>query len=99
MEVKIEKKGEQVLAIIKGRIDSSTAQKLNDILAKAIRGTKTMILDFKNVDFISSAGLRVILASSKALKDQNGNLKIINVSPIIAEVFDMTGFSEVIDID
>ena len=98
MEVKVLKEENSIKVLIKGRIDSDTSPKLEKELKKHVSKSLEMILDFEQVDYISSAGLRAILAISKAFEHKKSSLTIINVSPVIAEVFDMTGFSEVINI-
>ena len=79
-----------------GRIDSNTSQKIEEEISATIEG-KTfdeLILDFENIDFVSSAGLRVILR----FKKKYSSLRIINVVPEVYEVFEMTGFSEMMNI-
>ena len=98
MEVKVLKEENSIKVLIKGRIDSDTSPKLEKELKKHVSKASEMILDFEQVDYISSAGLRAILAISKTLEHKKSSLTIINVSPVIAEVFDMTGFSELINI-
>lgn len=83
---------------IEGRIDTSTAPSLEKKLGKVTKKTSNICLDFEKVEYITSAGLRVVLATSKQVS-QEGKLTIINTSPVIKEIFDMTGFSTVVDID
>ena len=81
---------------LSGRIDSNTSQKIEEEISVTIEG-KTfdeLILDFENIDFVSSAGLRVILR----FKKKYSSLRIINVVPEVYEVFEMTGFSEMMNI-
>lgn len=99
MEVRIVNAGGVVTAEVEGRIDSSTAPKLDAKISGELAGAREFVLDFANVEYISSAGLRVVLAASKVVKGNQGTFKIINTSPLIKEIFDMTGFSEVITIE
>ena len=79
-----------------GRIDSNTSQKIEDEIVSIIEGKtfNELILNFENIDFVSSAGLRVILR----FKKKHSSLKIINVVPEVYDVFEMTGFSEMMNI-
>lgn len=98
MEVDIKLEGQKATVLIEGRIDSSTAPELEKKISKVIKKVNDIVLDFEKVEYITSAGLRVILAASKALSEK-GKLLIINTSDVIKEIFDMTGFSTVVEID
>lgn len=80
-----------------GRLDTTTSPKLEAELGN-LSGVKTLILDFKELEYISSAGLRVVLSAQKAMKKQ-GHMVIKNVNSSIMEVFDLTGFSGILDIE
>lgn len=99
MDVVIMNAGGVTTAQVSGRIDSTTAPELDAKISGDLKGAKNFVLDFANVEYISSAGLRVVLAASKVVKGNQGSFKIINTSPLIKEIFDMTGFSEVITIE
>ena len=81
-----------VIVIPEGRIDANTASLLDKEISSVIAGTDSIVIDFDNVEYISSAGLRVLLGTSKAMLKKNGELKIINVSDNIMAVFAVTGF-------
>lgn len=98
MEVDIKLEGQKATVLIEGRIDSSTAPELEKKICKIIKKVNDMVLDFEKVEYITSAGLRVILGASKVLSEK-GKLLIINTSDVIKEIFDMTGFSSVVEID
>lgn len=98
MEVDIKLEGQKATVLIEGRIDSSTAPELEKRICKVIKKVNDMVLDFEKVEYITSAGLRVILGASKVLSEK-GKLLIINTSDVIKEIFDMTGFSSVVEID
>lgn len=98
MEVDIKLEGQKATVLIEGRIDSSTAPELEKKICKVIKKVNDMVLDFEKVEYITSAGLRVILGASKVLSEK-GKLLIINTSDVIKEIFDMTGFSSVVEID
>lgn len=101
MEVITQRAGANLLVKAKGRIDTTTAvdygTSINDFLDDN-EDVKNVILDFENIDYISSIGLRVILELQKRMND-NGSLKIINVIPSVLDIFKMTGFTNIITIE
>ena len=82
---------------IEGRLDTSTAPELETIIVHDLAGTKELVLDFAALDYISSAGLRVILKAQKTMKNQ-GTMTILHVNDAVMEVFDITGFSDILTI-
>jgi len=82
---------------ITGNIDSRTAQGFEAELIPALDSSKNTILDFADVKYISSAGMRVLLMGHKKTKADGGKLSISNVSPFVVEIFDVTGFSNTLD--
>lgn len=99
MEINKAISNQNVIITLKGRLDAMTAPQLDDE-AKSIDfdGVETVTLNLKDLEYISSSGLRVILALYKNLKSKGGNLKIVNVSNTIMELFSMTGMSDYLDI-
>ena len=95
MNINIEKENGRVILKIEGRLDTTTAPELE----KAINGEgdelKCLVLDFKGVDYISSAGLRVILTAQKKMNVQ-GEMELINVSEAVMDIFEMTGFADIL---
>ena len=81
-----------------GRLDSSTAPELDAAVDEAIAAANSMVLDFADLVYTSSAGLRIILKAQKAMS-KKGGLKLINVSDDIKEVFDITGFLDILTIE
>jgi anti-sigma B factor antagonist len=82
------------IVTIEGRLDSNTAPTLEESIAKAIaRGEKQMIIDFVRLEYISSAGLRVILKTAKDLKRLDGKLALSSMVDYIKEVFEIAGFN------
>lgn len=77
---------------IEGRVDTLTAPKLESELN--LDGAKDLVLDFAAVDYISSAGLRLLVRTYKAVTTAGGTLKLANVRPIVKEVFEITGFDD-----
>lgn len=99
MEINKAISNQNVIITLKGRLDTMTAPQLDDE-AKNIDfdEVETVTLNLKDLEYISSSGLRVILALYKNLKSKGGNLKIVNVSNTIMELFSMTGMSDYLDI-
>ena len=81
-----------------GRIDTKTSPILESDIQKYIDSTDNMILDFTNVDYISSAGMRVLLALHKKLNKKGGTFKVINVKDSILEIFNLVGFSNMVEV-
>ena len=82
----------------KGRLDAATGPALEAELAAATGGGARLLLDFSELVYISSAGLRVVLLAAKKVKASNGRLALCSLNPQIAEVFKISGFDVIIDI-
>ena len=96
MEI-IKNLNENVMNIaLEGRLDTTTAPQLEAELT--LDGVSELTFDFEKLDYISSAGLRVLLAAQKTMNKQ-GNMKIANVNADIMEVFEITGFSDILTIE
>ena len=97
--MKTEKKTENGLTTItvEGRLDTTTAPELERVIGD-LDGVKDLIIDMKNLEYISSAGLRVILKAQKTMNTQ-GSMKLKNVGESIMEVFEITGFSDILTIE
>lgn len=93
MEITSKKENESLIISIDGRIDTNTAPTFNDETLKLINGEKRVVLDFTDVEYISSAGLRVVLSLHKSMAATAGELIIAHARDEVMEVFDMTGFS------
>ena len=93
---KIENDGKKALLILEGRIDTVTSADLEKAIAECSAASE-IVLDFAKVDYISSAGLRVILATHKAFSAKDG-LSLINVCDAILSIFEVTGFKDIINI-
>ena len=90
--------GSKALFALEGRLDTVTAPDLEKELKDSLDGITELQLDFAKLEYISSAGLRVLLSTQKIMEKQ-GKMKFINVSDIIMEIFDVTGFSEILTIE
>ena len=98
MTVEIKKSVEEVVLQVTGRLDTTTAPALDKAIAENMSGIKSLVLDFKALEYISSAGLRVLLSAQKKMQ-QIGSMKVINVCEEVMEVFDITGFADILTIE
>ena len=96
----IEKKQENdVLTLaLEGRLDTSTAPELEACLKEALKDVRALTFVMTQLDYISSAGLRVLLAAQKTMKKQ-GSMKVTGVSETVMEIFDITGFADILTIE
>lgn len=89
---------EKVTLTVSGRLDTTTAPELEAALDEVLENTKELIFNLENLEYISSAGLRVILKSQKSMNTK-GSMKLIGVNDSIMEVFDITGFLDILTIE
>lgn len=96
----IEKKinGESVVLVVSGRLDTQTAPELEKELDEVLEGCKELAFDMTALEYVSSAGLRVILKAQKAMNAQ-GKMRLTGVNDSIMEVFDITGFLDILTIE
>ncbi len=90
--------GTKLTLALAGRLDTTTAPQLETELKRSIGGVECLFLDFANLEYLSSAGLRVLLAAQKVMNKQ-GKMVIRNVNETISEVFEITGFSDILTIE
>lgn len=98
--LKINKNVEAAKAVfaLEGRLDTVTAPELEDELLAIIDGITELVLDFEELDYISSAGLRVLLSAQKTMNKQ-GTMKIVHVKDVIMDIFEMTGFLDILTVE
>ncbi len=89
---------EKTVYMLEGRLDTVTAPDLEKELKASLDGVKELVLDFEKLEYISSAGLRVLLAAQKTMTKQ-GEMKLIHVNETIMEIFEVTGFSDILTIE
>ncbi len=89
--------GTLTIALI-GRLDTKTSGTLENELKESLDGVNILLLDFSQLEYLSSAGLRVIFSAQKRMKQQ-GSMTIKNVNDIIAEIFNITGFADILTIE
>lgn len=90
--------GTKLYAEVNGRIDTVTVTEADMILKADLDKVTELILDFKGLDYISSAGLRLLLSLQKLMNKQ-GSMKIVNVNETVMEIFEVTGFSDILTIE
>ena len=98
MTVDKTKKGTSVTYAVSGRLDTTSAPELEKIIKTELDGITELIFDFSGLDYISSAGLRILLAAQKTMNAQ-GAMKVTGVNEIVSEIFDVTGFSDILTIE
>ncbi len=89
----------KALFALEGRLDTITAPVLEEDLMNSLEGVKDLTLDFEKLDYISSAGLRVLLSTQKIMNKEKGEMKVRNLNDTIAEIFELTGFAEILTIE
>ena len=98
MTIEIKANADATTIQVAGRLDTTTAPILDKTINEDIKDAKNLILDIKGVTYISSAGLRVLLSAQKKML-KVGSMKVMNVCPEVMEVFEMTGFADILVIE
>jgi anti-sigma B factor antagonist len=98
MTITEERNNNSVTLKIEGRLDTTTAPTLEKTIDEIIDGIKELILDMNQLTYVSSAGLRVLLSTQKKM-NKIGMMKLIGVCEEVMEVFEMTGFSDILNIE
>lgn len=98
MTIEIKKNVDELVLEITGRVDTITAPTLDKTINENLANVKSLILDLKGLEYISSAGLRVLLSAQKKMQ-KNNVMKVINVSDEIMDIFEMTGFVDILTIE
>ena len=88
----------KVTLMPEGRLDTTTAPEAECVVKEVLPGATELVFDLEKLEYISSAGLRVLLASQKAMSAQ-GAMRVIHVNETIMEIFDVTGFSDILTIE
>ena len=92
------KNGSELILELEGRLDTTTAPQLDAELNAAIEGVTSLVFDLKGLSYLSSAGLRILLSTQKKMNVQ-GSMVIRNVNETIAEIFSITGFTDILNIE
>ena len=98
MTIEKKKDGNKLTFRIAGRLDTTYAPEMEKAVKENIGGIEELVIDMEKLEYISSAGLRVLLSAKKKM-DEQGSMKIKNVSEAIMEVFEITGFNEIMTIE
>ena len=98
MTITKESNGADLKIALEGRLDTMTAPELEAELNQSLGTAESLTLDFSKLDYISSAGLRVLLSAHKIMSSKGG-MKVTNVNEIVREVFDVTGFADILTIE
>ena len=98
MEIEKIKEGTKLTMKVSGRLDTMTAPKLENEVTESIEGIHELIMDFTDLEYISSAGLRVLLLTTKLMKGK-GSFVIKNINEIVNEVFEVTGFMDILNVE
>lgn len=98
MEINKNLNGDALELKVIGRLDTTTAPALEAEVKSSIEGLKSLVFDLEGLEYISSAGLRVLLSAQKTMNKQ-GTMKLVNVNEVVMEVFEITGFVDVLTIE
>ena len=98
MEIIKQENGENLTIALVGRLDTATAPQLESELKQSLDGVKNLVLDLGKLEYMSSAGLRLLLSSQKQMSKQ-GTMKVIHVNKVIMDIFEVTGFSDILTIE
>ena len=98
LNINKEANGNNLTIALSGRLDTTTAPQLESVVKESLDGVNALTIDCKDLAYISSAGLRVLLSAHKAMATKGG-MKVVNVNEIAKEVFDVTGFANILTIE
>jgi anti-anti-sigma factor len=98
MEIVKSQENSKVVFVLNGRLDTTTSPQLQGVLLPAFDEAKLVVLDFTGLEYVSSAGLRVLLLGEKTAKVKDAVMSLINVPKAIKDVFEMTGFTDILKI-
>lgn len=98
LNIKKSKENTTVVLSLGGRLDTTTAPELEKAVVNSYEGITDLIIDMKDLEYVSSAGLRVLLAAQKTMNKQ-GNMTIKNVNETVMEIFEITGFLDILTIE
>lgn len=98
MQITKELNGNALTLAVAGRLDTVTAPELEKELQNSLESVETLTLDFSKLDYISSAGLRVLLSAHKVMS-RKGGMKVTGANEVVREVFDVTGFADILTLE
>ena len=98
MTITKELNGTELKIALEGRLDTMTAPELEAEMNQNLKGAESLTFDFSKLEYISSAGLRVLLSAHKTMSSKGG-MKVTHVNEIVSEVFEVTGFADILTIE
>ena len=98
MNIEQKRNGTALTIAPEGYLDTTTAPQLRAVLEATLEGVKELTFDFEKLEYISSSGLRQLLFAQKAMNEQ-GTMKVVHVNEVILEIFEVTGFADVLTIE
>ena len=98
LNIEKKKEGSKLELVLTGRLDTTTAPELEKELKASLDGVNELVFDMASLEYISSAGLRVLLSAQKIMNKQ-GTMKVLHVNETIMEIFEVTGFSDILAIE
>lgn len=99
MEINVTTNENEMTVALAGRLDTNSAPELENELGTKLESIKSLILDFENLRYLSSAGLRVLLSTKKKMNAQNGSMVIKHANDMIMDVFEVTGFLDILTVE
>lgn len=99
MQIKEVKQSDKIILELSGRIDAAASPQLQQAILLSFQKMKHIVLDFENVQYIASAGLRALMLGQKTAMSKGGSMKLVHVCELVMEVFEMTGFSDMLTIE
>ena len=98
MNINLEKQNDLLVVSLQGRLDTNTSPAFEEVINGVNNDVKELVIDIKELEYISSAGLRILLAAQKKM-NKIGSMKVINVCDSIMEIFEITGFIDILTIE
>ena len=98
MTINKTRKNSELTLAVEGRLETTTAPELEAVVKNELEGVTSLVLDFSKLAYISSAGLRVLLTAQKIMNRQ-GSMKVTGANDIVTEIFEVTGFSDILTIE
>ena len=98
LNISTNKENEKLVMELEGRLDTTTAPQLEEVINTSLDCITSLVFDFEKLEYISSAGLRVMLSAQKMMNEK-GTMKVIHVNDVIREIFEITAFNEILTIE
>ncbi|MBR6040370.1 MAG: STAS domain-containing protein [Clostridia bacterium] len=98
LNIETKRNASELTVALSGRLDTNTAPELEKTLNTSLEGVNTLFINMEKLDYISSAGLRVLLAAQKTMNKQ-GEMRVVHVNETVMEIFEVTGFADILTIE